>query len=65
MKELNLKISDMVYNEIKNEIGVKKLSGSLYGSLDLFIVKVVRAIEKGDVQIKLAFKEGDPERCQH
>jgi len=62
MKEINLKISDRVYNELRSSIMVKGIAGALYGTADAFITRVIESIEKGDDDLTLTFKDGDPER---
>jgi hypothetical protein len=61
MKEINLKISDRVYSELKSSIIVKGIAGALYGTADAFITRLIKGIEDGDSEITLAYKD-DPER---
>lgn len=61
MKEINLKISDQVYSELKTTIAVKGLAGALYGTVDAFITRLIESIEEGKDDLTLAFKN-DPER---
>jgi len=62
MKEINLKISDRVYNELRSSIMIKGIAGALYGTADAFITRIVKGIEDGEADLTLTFKDGDPER---
>lgn len=46
MKEINLKISDEVFDEIKSSIITKKICGSFFGSQDEFCNLIMVAIDK-------------------
>jgi hypothetical protein len=62
MKELNLKISDRVYNELRSSIIVKGIAGALYGTADAFITRVIKGIEDNQEELIIAFKKDDPEK---
>ena len=59
MKEIVLKIDDDVYKELKNNIGVRMLTGAAYGYIDAFMAKLVESVDKKDKELVLQFKNKD------
>ena len=45
MKEIRLQISDKAFEKIRGEIGLKHPCGQVHGSLDEFIILILKAIE--------------------
>ena len=61
MKEINLKISDRVYTEVRSSMAVKGIAGSIYGTVDALVVKIIESVENGQDEVVVAFKKNDPE----
>lgn len=64
MKKIELHIDDKVFKELRSHVGIKGMCGNLYGVIDAFNVKIIKAIENGDKELHLSFKkrkEDEPE----
>ena len=61
MKKIELEISDMVYEELRDSIGLKKMAGQLYGIPDAVCYRIVQTIEAGEEYALLTKREDDPE----
>jgi hypothetical protein len=46
-KEILIKIDDNIFQDIKQEAGLKIFLGEAYGALDEFIVLFIKSVEKG------------------
>lgn len=57
MKTITIHISDRVIDELKTMIGIKHISGNLFGIQDEFIIKLVEAIEDNKEEVTLKYKD--------
>jgi len=57
MKEIKLKMSEEIFSEIQNDICVKHMCGSLYGTIDSFAYKIIKAIKEGQDECVLIMKK--------
>ena len=56
MKEIKLKISDSVFNELKTTTIVRHLCDNAYSVGDSVIKKILLAIEDGKAEVTIQFK---------
>lgn len=61
MKEITVKVSDNCFAEIRTNLIFKQMTGNLYGILDEFCARFVKAIEDGETLMELELKaDKDP-----
>ena len=53
MKELKLKLSDEVFKNLENEMGLKSLCGEVFGMPDEMIIKIIKAIRNDHKSLTL------------
>lgn len=58
-KEITVRVSDDVFGEIRTELVLKRACGNLFGILDEFCMRFVKAIENGETALDLVMKD-DP-----
>lgn len=56
-KKLTIQMTDRVFDELQTMLTIKKISGGMYGAMDEFFMKMLKAIDKGDRCLDLSFKE--------
>ena len=59
-KRLSLTISDKAYVELKNSVGLKKVTGNLYGIIDGLALRIIQAIEDESPDVTIMMKEEAP-----
>lgn len=57
MQELLLKLSDKLFEMIKNDMGIKKMCGNIAGSGDGLLFSIINAIENGEEELALELKD--------
>lgn len=57
MHTIQLNIHENVLNEMKTVVSIRGINGGLYGVVDEALVKLIKAIEQGDNELTLIFKE--------
>ena len=57
MKKLTIHLSDHVVSELDNAIRIKAMCGALFGLVDEFVTRIVKAIKNQDTEIFLETKK--------
>jgi hypothetical protein len=57
MREIKLILSDKLFSELKTDHAIKGVSGNLYGNTDEFMDKLLKSLEREDIELKLDFKK--------
>ena len=57
MRKIKVILSDKLFSELKTDHAIKGISGNLYGTTDEFMDKLLKSIEKEDIELKLDFKK--------
>lgn len=57
MREIKLRISEQVYRQLRDGLGIKMLIQADGGLQDVFIQKLIHEIEKGSAETTIQFKE--------
>ena len=57
MKEVILQIDDDVWAEIRSGVAVKGMAAALYGTVDAFMVKLIKEVDKGSKTVTFSFKK--------
>lgn len=57
LKKIILLLDDDVFAELKSHLMARGLTGSMYGVVDEFAVKLIEAIEKGLVEKHFFFED--------
>ena len=56
-KKLTIQTTERVFKELKSTLVIKKISGGMYGSMDEFLIKMIRAMEENTPTLDISFKE--------
>lgn len=56
-KKLTIQMTDKVFQELMSTLVIKKISGGMYGTMDEFFMKMIRAMEENTPTLDISFKE--------
>lgn len=56
MKTITIKISDKVFEELRNHMGIRCMTDEASGVVDAFVVKVIKSIDDGESEIGIKMK---------
>ena len=50
-------MTEKVFTELRSTLVIKKISGGMYGAMDEFFIKMIRAMEENNPTLDVSFKE--------
>ena len=57
MKFLRLEISDRAFNEIRSEVGLKRMVGNAYGACDELLQRIINSVDNQKKILRLELKD--------
>lgn len=56
-KKIELKISEKVFKDIKQDLIIRKMADNAYGINDQVLVKIVKFITDGEEKVEISYKK--------